>query len=175
MRGLATNVANYNAWSIGTCPSYTQGNTVCDEKKYINAIAPLLQNAGFPARFIIDTCESLLAYFFYPGSIQANINRLQPATASNPPSKTPGATGAMSSAPASASVSPPTQATRWPMRSFGSSPVARAMGRLIARPQDMMRIADTAILSSRRLKRERGSRYVCWWDDMVGMNAANVV
>ncbi|KAK1142376.1 hypothetical protein N8T08_007928 [Aspergillus melleus] len=58
LRGLATNVANYNAWSIGTCPSYTQGNSVCDEKKFINAIAPLLQNAGFPAHFIIDTSRN---------------------------------------------------------------------------------------------------------------------
>ena len=63
LRGLATNVANYNAWSIGTCPSYTQGNSVCDEKKFINAIAPLLQNAGFPAHFIIDTCA------FFPFSL----------------------------------------------------------------------------------------------------------
>ncbi|OAG09935.1 1,4-beta cellobiohydrolase [Paraphaeosphaeria sporulosa] len=55
VRGLATNVANYNAWSISTCPSYTQGNAVCDEKKYVNALAPLLQAQGFPAHFITDT------------------------------------------------------------------------------------------------------------------------
>lgn len=57
VRGLATNVANYNAWSIGTCPSYTQGDSNCDEQKYINALAPLLTAAGFPAHFIVDTCE----------------------------------------------------------------------------------------------------------------------
>ncbi|KAL4910477.1 putative 1,4-beta-D-glucan cellobiohydrolase C [Aspergillus multicolor] len=55
VRGLATNVANYNAWTIGTCPSYTQGNTVCDEKRYVNAIAPLLSAQGFNAHFIVDT------------------------------------------------------------------------------------------------------------------------
>ncbi|KAF2029568.1 1,4-beta cellobiohydrolase [Setomelanomma holmii] len=55
VRGLATNVANYNAWSIATCPSYTQGNTNCDEKRYVNAIAPLLTSKGFPAHFITDT------------------------------------------------------------------------------------------------------------------------
>ncbi|KAJ4351785.1 uncharacterized protein N0V89_007129 [Didymosphaeria variabile] len=55
VRGLATNVANYNAWSISTCPSYTQGNSVCDEKKYVNAIAPILTANGFPAHFITDT------------------------------------------------------------------------------------------------------------------------
>ncbi|KAH8599379.1 1,4-beta-D-glucan cellobiohydrolase C [Bisporella sp. PMI_857] len=55
VRGLATNVANYNAWTIATCPSYTSPNTNCDEKKYINSLAPLLTAVGFPAHFIIDT------------------------------------------------------------------------------------------------------------------------
>ncbi|CAG8226163.1 unnamed protein product [Penicillium salamii] len=55
LRGLATNVANYNGWSLSTCPSYTSGNSNCDEKRYINAIGPLLQNAGWDARFITDT------------------------------------------------------------------------------------------------------------------------
>lgn len=32
VRGLATNVANYNAWSLATCPSYTQGDSNCDEQ-----------------------------------------------------------------------------------------------------------------------------------------------
>jgi cellulose 1,4-beta-cellobiosidase len=54
VRGLATNVANYNAWSIGTCPSYAESNTVCDEKRYVNAIAPLLAQNGFNAHFITD-------------------------------------------------------------------------------------------------------------------------
>lgn len=52
VRGLATNVANYNAWSVTTCASYTQGDPNCDEQKYINALAPLLTAAGFPAHFI---------------------------------------------------------------------------------------------------------------------------
>ncbi|KAL3455759.1 1,4-beta-D-glucan cellobiohydrolase C, partial [Aspergillus heterothallicus] len=55
LRGLATNVANYNAWTISTCPSYTQGNSVCDEKDYINALAPLLRAQGWDAHFITDT------------------------------------------------------------------------------------------------------------------------
>ncbi|KAL3425826.1 Exoglucanase 2 [Phlyctema vagabunda] len=58
VRGLATNVANYNAWSLATCPSYTQGDANCDEKKYINALAPLLTAAGFPAHFIMDTSRN---------------------------------------------------------------------------------------------------------------------
>ncbi|BAE64227.1 unnamed protein product [Aspergillus oryzae RIB40] len=55
VRGLATNVANYNAFSIDSCPSYTQGSTVCDEKTYINNFAPQLKSAGFDAHFIVDT------------------------------------------------------------------------------------------------------------------------
>lgn len=61
VRGLVTNVANYNAWSIATCPSYTQGNANCDEKKYINAFAPILQAKGFPAHFLTDTSTLTLA------------------------------------------------------------------------------------------------------------------
>ncbi|RHZ65541.1 putative cellobiohydrolase [Aspergillus thermomutatus] len=58
VRGLATNVANYNGWSLSTCPSYTQGDSNCDEKKYINAMAPLLKSAGFDAHFITDTSRN---------------------------------------------------------------------------------------------------------------------
>lgn len=66
VRGLATNVANYNAWSVTTCASYTSGDSNCDEQKYINALAPLLTSAGFPAHFIIDTCELMTLCFDTP-------------------------------------------------------------------------------------------------------------
>ncbi|KAF2205237.1 1,4-beta cellobiohydrolase [Delitschia confertaspora ATCC 74209] len=55
VRGLATNVANYNAYSISSCPSYASPSTTCDEKTYHAKFAPLLQAAGFPAHFIVDT------------------------------------------------------------------------------------------------------------------------
>ncbi|KAI9041567.1 glycoside hydrolase family 6 protein [Aspergillus affinis] len=55
VRGLATNVANYNAFSIDSCPSYTSENEICDEKSYINNFAPELASAGFDAHFIVDT------------------------------------------------------------------------------------------------------------------------
>ncbi|KAI1805037.1 carbohydrate-binding module family 1 [Daldinia bambusicola] len=58
LRGLATNVANYNAWEIDTCPSYTQGNANCDESRYVNAMAPLLKEAGWDVHFITDTGRS---------------------------------------------------------------------------------------------------------------------
>lgn len=55
VRGLATNVANYNAWSLSSAPSYTTPNANYDESKYINAFSPMLESRGFPARFIVDT------------------------------------------------------------------------------------------------------------------------
>lgn len=59
LRGLATNVSNYNAWSLATCPSYTSPNPNCDEKKYINAIGPALSSAGWPdAHFVVDQSRS---------------------------------------------------------------------------------------------------------------------
>ena len=57
VRGLATNVANYNGWIVSPCPSYTSGDSNCDESDYVNALAPLLTSAGFPAHFITDTCK----------------------------------------------------------------------------------------------------------------------
>lgn len=58
VRGLATNFSNYNGWSVSTCASYTTPNANCDEKRYINALAPLLSSGGFPAHFIIDTSRN---------------------------------------------------------------------------------------------------------------------
>ncbi|KAI1841545.1 hypothetical protein JX266_012297 [Neoarthrinium moseri] len=58
VRGLATNVANYNAWSLSSAPSYTQGNSNYDESHYVSAIAPLLSAAGFDAHFITDSGRS---------------------------------------------------------------------------------------------------------------------
>ncbi|KAJ7057960.1 cellobiohydrolase II [Mycena amicta] len=56
VRGLATNVANYNALSAATPDPITQGNPNYDEIHYINALAPLL--TGFPAHFIVDQSRS---------------------------------------------------------------------------------------------------------------------
>ncbi|KAI4154578.1 MAG: hypothetical protein LQ340_001587 [Diploschistes diacapsis] len=54
VRGLATNVANYNGWSLASAPSYISGDSNYDEKLYVNALAPLLQAQGYPAHFITD-------------------------------------------------------------------------------------------------------------------------
>ncbi|KAK4097596.1 glycoside hydrolase family 6 protein [Parathielavia hyrcaniae] len=58
VRGLATNVANYNAFSVASPPAYTTPNPNYDEKHYIDAFAPLLTAAGFPAQFIVDQGRS---------------------------------------------------------------------------------------------------------------------
>jgi cellulose 1,4-beta-cellobiosidase len=58
VRGIVTNVSNYNPFRIATCNSFTQGNKNCDEERYINAFAPLLKAEGFPAHFIVDVGRS---------------------------------------------------------------------------------------------------------------------
>ncbi|KAF8651450.1 hypothetical protein AX16_004749 [Volvariella volvacea WC 439] len=58
VRGLATNVANYNALSASSPDPVTQGNPNYDELHYINALAPALQSGGFPAHFIVDQGRS---------------------------------------------------------------------------------------------------------------------
>lgn len=58
LRGLATNVANYNGWNITSPPPYTQGNAVYNEKLYVDALGPLLSARGFDARFIVDQGRS---------------------------------------------------------------------------------------------------------------------
>ncbi|KAF9869865.1 hypothetical protein CkaCkLH20_12664 [Colletotrichum karsti] len=58
LRGLVTNVANYNAWSVSSPAPYTQGNSNYDEKHYIEAISPLLKAQGWDAQFIVDQGRS---------------------------------------------------------------------------------------------------------------------
>jgi len=58
LRGLVTNVSNYNGYDTTTAPAYTQGNKNYNEKLYINAIAPLLAQYGWSAHFIVDQGRS---------------------------------------------------------------------------------------------------------------------
>lgn len=55
VRGLALNVANYNAWTLDSPPPYVETNPNYDEKKFVAAFGPLLSSAGFDAHFIVDT------------------------------------------------------------------------------------------------------------------------
>ncbi|RPD66446.1 cellobiohydrolaseII [Lentinus tigrinus ALCF2SS1-7] len=54
VRGLATNVANYNALSAASPDPITQGDPNYDELHYINALGPMLAQQGFPAQFVVD-------------------------------------------------------------------------------------------------------------------------
>ncbi|KAK0211168.1 cellulase [Desarmillaria ectypa] len=56
VRGLATDVSNYNALSATTADPVTSGNSNYDELHYIEALAPLL--TSFPAHFIVDQGRS---------------------------------------------------------------------------------------------------------------------
>jgi cellulose 1,4-beta-cellobiosidase len=56
VRGLATNVANYNALVAASADPITQGDPSYDELLYINALAPEL--GTFPAHFIVDQGRS---------------------------------------------------------------------------------------------------------------------
>lgn len=58
LRGLATNVANYNAWSVASPPPYTSPNPNYDESHYVKAFAPLLAARGWNAHFITDQGRS---------------------------------------------------------------------------------------------------------------------
>jgi len=56
VRGLATNVANYNALVAASPDPITQGDPSYDEMLYIQALAPVL--GSFPAHFIVDQGRS---------------------------------------------------------------------------------------------------------------------
>jgi len=58
VRGLATNVANYNSLTTNSPDPITSGNPNYDEQLYINALAPLLTSGGFPAHFIVEQARS---------------------------------------------------------------------------------------------------------------------
>ncbi|KAL2755400.1 glycoside hydrolase family 6 protein [Sodiomyces alcalophilus JCM 7366] len=54
VRGFSTNVSNYNAFHEEVPPPFTDGSNSYDESNYASSLAPHLEAAGLPARFIID-------------------------------------------------------------------------------------------------------------------------
>ncbi|KZL63240.1 glycosyl hydrolase family 6 [Colletotrichum incanum] len=58
VRGLVTNVSNYNGWNLTTAPSYTTPNNQWDESKYHAALTPHLKEAGYPANYLVDQGRS---------------------------------------------------------------------------------------------------------------------
>ncbi|KDQ50909.1 glycoside hydrolase family 6 protein [Jaapia argillacea MUCL 33604] len=57
-RGLATDVGNYDAYNTSSPDPITSGNPNYDELLYITALAPLLEQQGFSAYFIVDQGRS---------------------------------------------------------------------------------------------------------------------
>ncbi|CAI4211034.1 unnamed protein product [Parascedosporium putredinis] len=59
VRGVATNVSNYNAvLQRDRAPAYTDPNPNWDESRFHEALAPFLEEHEFPAHFIVDTGRS---------------------------------------------------------------------------------------------------------------------
>ncbi|KAJ0158336.1 putative 1,4-beta-D-glucan cellobiohydrolase CEL6A [Colletotrichum tanaceti] len=58
LRGVASNVSNYNGWKLTTAPAYTAPSETWDESKFHAALTPHLREAGFPANFIVDQGRS---------------------------------------------------------------------------------------------------------------------
>ncbi|KAF8649386.1 hypothetical protein AX16_005827 [Volvariella volvacea WC 439] len=58
VRGVATNVSNYNQYNATVREPYTEWNNSWDEKHYANSLAPFLTAHGYPAHFIVDQGRS---------------------------------------------------------------------------------------------------------------------
>ncbi|TFK64764.1 cellobiohydrolase [Pluteus cervinus] len=58
VRGVATNVSNYNQYNATVREPYTEWNNAWDELHYAQVLAPHLTAAGYPAHFIIDQGRS---------------------------------------------------------------------------------------------------------------------
>ncbi|KAF8710584.1 Glycosyl hydrolases family 6, partial [Rhizoctonia solani] len=58
VRGLATNVSNYNAIVAASPDPAASSNPNYDEQHYISALIPYLQQYGFPPHFIVDQGRS---------------------------------------------------------------------------------------------------------------------
>ncbi|KAF9872501.1 glycosyl hydrolase family 6 [Colletotrichum karsti] len=58
VRGVVTNVSNFNGWKLDTAPAYTTPNNNFDESKFHAALTPLLKEAGYPANYLVDQGRS---------------------------------------------------------------------------------------------------------------------
>ncbi|KAK4442957.1 glycoside hydrolase family 6 protein [Podospora aff. communis PSN243] len=54
IRGFATNVSNYNAFDAVVRENYTEYSKSWDESHYCTSLSAYLEEAGLPARFIVD-------------------------------------------------------------------------------------------------------------------------
>lgn len=103
VRGIVTNVSNYNAFKVGSCPAITSPNVNCDEERFIKAFAP----------------------FCRPKASQRASSLMLDGQASSQQASRHGAIGATFKVPASVLVPRSIPATRSWMHSSGSSPVVK--------------------------------------------------
>ena len=54
VRGVSTNVSNYNQYISTVRENFTEWSHSWDESRYVNNLAPHLKTVGYPAHFIID-------------------------------------------------------------------------------------------------------------------------
>jgi len=54
VRGLATNVSNYNQYQSVVRENFTEWSNSWDEWNYVNSLTPHLEAVGYPAHFIVD-------------------------------------------------------------------------------------------------------------------------
>lgn len=154
VRGLATNVANYNSWSLSTAPGYTTPNPNFDEKRYVTAFRPLLEAQGFPAQFITVRLP-------LPHATQSALTprcRTRAVPASSPRAKSSGATGATPWARASDPAPPPTRASPSRTPLSGSNPAVSATAPATRRLPATTRSAACPTRSSPRPRPASGSR-----------------
>jgi cellulose 1,4-beta-cellobiosidase len=137
--GISTNVAGWNAWSAS--PGEFSGTTDAkynkcqDEKRYINAISPLISAGGMPAHAIIDTGRN---------AIKASVWN--------------GVTGVTSTEPVSVFTQPLPPVTLSLMLLFGLSPVERVTELVTPLPTAMILSAERLMHSNLPHKPEHGTR-----------------
>ena len=58
VRGVVTNVSNYNGYNLTKAPVYAGTSPNWDEARFHAALKPFLDNLGFPSHFIVDQGRS---------------------------------------------------------------------------------------------------------------------
>jgi len=136
LRGLATNVANFNALNAVSPDSITQGNPNYDEMHYINVSFLLLVFMLLPTSYYF--VRPLLPHLKVPASpLTSLLIKVDPAYRISGSS---GVTGATLKVLASVLILPPALVPASLIRSFGSSPVVNVMAPPTPLPLALTRI-----------------------------------
>lgn len=158
LRGLATNVANYNAWNISSAPSYTSGQSSFPESVAgTHLLTRILLFKATPTMTSTFTSMPLLL-FCRARALTPTSSRTKAGLASSQPARPPGGIGATPSEPGSAPAPPRTPDSSSRTLSCGSSRAASAMEPATRAPRGTTTTAATRMPSSRHLRPELGSR-----------------